>query len=351
MPGPELSVCICTHNRPEDVRLCLDGLRAQTLPADRWEILVIDSASAPGRAAALARLVAGYGAARLIRLDVAGLSLARNAGAAAARAPWIAYLDDDAVPTPDWAAQALAALAGPGPPPALLGGRVLPTWEAPLPAWWPARLRGVLSIVEAAGAGAYRSADLPPGLEPCGANLFVHVATLRAAGGFCPAIGRRGAILLSDEEVHLASRLQAAGHGIRYDSRLVVHHRIAAARLTPGWLLSRLHWQGVSAVLTRRLLGQGGAVWREMPRRLAVAAVCAPVALLPRSSTRLLAWRWRLAYALGFIRGALGGGGRASGADRRAASDPAPDAAGGWPRWRVPAWRGLPSRPIGGTRG
>ncbi|MGH7041789.1 MAG: glycosyltransferase family 2 protein, partial [Acetobacteraceae bacterium] len=308
MPGPELSVCICTHNRPGDVRLCLDALRAQTVPADRWEILVIDSASAPAQALALARVVAGFGAARLVRLDRPGLSLARNAGAAAARTPWIAYLDDDAVAAPDWVEHALAVLAGPAPP-VLLGGRVLPAWQAPLPAWWPAGLRGALSIVEVEGAGAYRRPGLPAGLEPCGANLLVHVPTLRAAGGFSPVIGRRGAALLSDEEVHLAWRLQAAGHAIRYDSRLVVHHRIPSARLTPGWLLARLHGQGMSVVLTRRLLGHGGAVWRDLPRRLAVAALCAPAGLLPCSSTRLLGCRWRLAYALGFIRGALGGPG------------------------------------------
>lgn len=305
MPAPVLTVCICTHDRPDDVARCLEGLRAQTVPASVLDLLVIDSASAPAAAGALRQGAAAFAGVRLLRLDRPGLSRARNAGAAAARTQWIAYLDDDAVPAPDWAERALAALAGPSPP-ALLGGRVLPTWEAPLPGWWPARLRGVLSIVETEGAGEYRGPGLPPGLEPCGANLLVHVPTLHAAGGFCPAIGRRGATLLSDEEVHLAWRLQAAGHVARYDSRLVVHHRIPAARLTPSWLLARLHWQGVSAVRTRRLLGRGGAVWRELPRRLAVAALCAPAGLLPRSSTRLLGCRWRLAYAAGFIHGALG---------------------------------------------
>jgi glucosyl-dolichyl phosphate glucuronosyltransferase len=299
-----LTVCICTHDRPDDVARCLRGLHAQTVPAAVLDRLVVDSASAPAQAAALRQVVGGFPGVRLLRLDRPGLSRARNAGATAARAPWIAYLDDDAVPAPDWAEQALAALAGPAPP-ALLGGRVLPEWEAPLPPWWPARLRGVLSIVEAEGAGDYRGGALPSDLEPCGANLLVHVPSLRAAGGFCAAIGRDGTRLLSDEEVHLAWRLQAAGHAARYDSRLVVHHRIPAARLTPSWLLARLHWQGVSTVRTRRLLGRGGAVWWELPRRLAVAAICAPAGLLPRSSTRLLACRWRLAYALGFIRGAL----------------------------------------------
>jgi hypothetical protein len=59
-------------------------------------------------------------------------------------------------------------------------------------------------------------------------------------------------------------------------------------------------------VLTRRLLGRSGTIWRELPRRLAVATLMAPFALLPRRSTCLLGCRWRLAYAAGFIRGALG---------------------------------------------
>ena len=39
--------------------------------------------------------------------------------------------------------------------------------------------------------------------------------------------------------------------------------------------------------------------------RLAVAALCAPTALVPRRSARLIACRWRLAYAAGFIRAAF----------------------------------------------
>jgi hypothetical protein len=112
--------------------------------------------------------------------------------------------------------------------------------------------------------------------------------------------------LLSDEEVQVAWRLQDAGHSARYDSRIVVEHQIQSSRLTPAWLLSRLYWQGVSTVRTRRQLGRARSVWWELPRRFAVAVACAPTGLLPRSSDRLLAFRWRLAYATGFLRAALG---------------------------------------------
>ncbi|MDE2006661.1 MAG: glycosyltransferase [Rhodospirillales bacterium] len=306
MTLPALSVCVCTHDREEDVRACLAGLRAQTVAPERLEVLLVDSASPPAAAAALAALAALHPGARLVRLDEAGLSRARNAGAGTARAPWIAYLDDDAVPAPDWAAAALAAIAAAPPGTALIGGRILPDWEAPLPAWWPPSLRGTLSIVEHPASGEYGAPGMPPGLAPCGANLLVERGALRAVGGFDPTIGRLGTALLSDEEVHLAHRLRAAGFRLRYAADATVRHRIRAARLTPSWLLTRLYWQGISAVRTRRLLGQHWQVWREVPRRAAVVLLCAPFALAGQDGTAWLPARWRLAYAWGFVGAALG---------------------------------------------
>lgn len=300
-----VTACICTHDRPGYVRDCLDGLARQTADPASFEILVVDSASNPAAAEELVRLVAGHRGVRLIRLEQPGVSRARNAGAAAASGDYVAYIDDDAIPVEDWIERIHAAI-GARPPPALIGGRILPRWEAPLPLWWPPSLRGVLSIIEAQGAGEYGSAALPAGLEPYGANMAVHVRTLLAIGGFGRESGRQGRALLSDEDVQLAWALQDAGHSVRFDSSIVVHHQIQAARLTASWLLSRLYWQGISTVRTRRILGRGHAVWRELPRRLAVALLLAPSAMLPRDSTRLIACRWRLAYACGFIRGALG---------------------------------------------
>jgi glucosyl-dolichyl phosphate glucuronosyltransferase len=225
-------VCICTHDRAGYVGDCLEGLAGQTVARDRFNILLIDSASSPGAAAELTRLADRHGA-RLIRLTQPGVSLARNAGAWAARTGYIAYIDDDAIPAPDWIASILEALAQPGRRPAVIGGRILPKWEAPLPHWWPASLRGVLSIIEHEGAGEYRSPEVPPGLEPYAANMVVHVLSLLAIGGFKGAVGRHGKSLLSDEEVQLAWALQDAGYPARYDSRITVYHQIQARRLAP----------------------------------------------------------------------------------------------------------------------
>ena len=316
----DLTVCICTHDRPRYARDCLEGLRHQTVPRERFEVLLVDSASPEPAREALAALAADHPGTKLLRLHQPGVSIARNAGARAALADHIAYIDDDAIPARDWVETILAALAEPGPRPAVIGGRILPKWEAPLPAWWPPSLRGVLSIIEHEGRGEYRTSAVPSTLEPYAANMVVHVPSLLSGGGFGQGIGRIGGALLSDEEVQLAWRLQDAGLSARHDSRITVFHQIQAARLCPEWLLSRLYWQGASTVLTRGLLRYRRAVWRELPRRLLVAALCAPAALLPRDSTRLLAARWRFAYASGFIRAALGW--RVTEAARRAGTSP-----------------------------
>jgi glycosyltransferase involved in cell wall biosynthesis len=327
----EITVCVCTHDRPSHVRDCLAGLRRQSVGADRFEILLVDSASTAAIASALASLAAAFSV-RLIRVERTGVSAARNAGARAARAPVIAYIDDDAVPAPDWIEAILRALPDDRPRPALLGGRILPDWEQPLPSWWPASLRGVLSIIEHEGQGTYRTAELPPGLEPYAANMVVDVAALLAVGGFDESLGRYGQVLLSDEEVRLAWAMQDTGHRIVYDSRIVVHHRIQAARLHPAWLLRRLYWQGASTVTTRRLTRRAGPVWREVPRRLAVLALLGPAAAVPMASTSLIGLRWRVAYALGFVRAAFGWRAARTAARRSAApgsTRPAPRATSG----------------------
>jgi hypothetical protein len=161
-------------------------------------------------------------------------------------------------------------------------------------------------MVEWEGSGEFRTSEVPDRLEPLGANMVVQRAAMLEVGGFEERLGRRGNLLLSDEEVHLAWKFQQCGKSIRYDGRVVVRHRIQAWRLTPKWLITRLYWQGISTVATRRLLGTPDAIWQELPRRILVSILLAPAALIPKDSTWLLGLRWRLAYAKGFVSMALG---------------------------------------------
>lgn len=304
---PSVTACLVTHNRPHYVRDCLESLRGQTVGTGAFDVIVVDSCGTPETNAALQGLVAGLPNARLLRLDRPGASAARNLGAETSTADYIAYIDDDGFAAPDWIETIQTVAMEREPWPGVIGGKVLPLWEKPLPDWWPESLRGVLSIIEWEGRGEYRTPEVPKGLEPYGVNMVVLREALLKIGGFAERLGRFGGLLLSDEDVQVAWMVQDAGYSARHDSRLLVHHQIQAARLAPEWLLKRLYWQGASTVATRRMLGDARSVWRDLPRRLVVEMLTAPAALLPAHSTKLMAMRWRHAYAQGFTRMALAG--------------------------------------------
>ena len=46
-PEPLVSVVVSTYNRPARLAALLAGLRAQTVGADRFEVVVVDNGSAP----------------------------------------------------------------------------------------------------------------------------------------------------------------------------------------------------------------------------------------------------------------------------------------------------------------
>lgn len=298
-PAPGLAVVVCTHARPGYLAACLQGLAAQQGTAP--QLVVVDSASPPAAAAEIARLAAKAGA-LLVRADRAGLSHARNLGLAISGRTWTAFLDDDAVPAPDWAVRMEEAIAALPDASAALGGRILPHWEGPLPDWWPAALRGVLTIVEWEGRGE-EGRDLPAGVAVYGANMAFRTRALLEIGGFPEELGRVGRRLLSGEEVEVLERLRARGLRVFYDGRVTVRHSIQRERLRPDWLLSRLHWQGATDALRDRRHG----LPRRAPGAVAKLLLQAPLLLWPTASPSLLRARCGAAYNLGYLRGALQG--------------------------------------------
>ena len=83
--NPRVSVVVPTCGRPALLARCLDALERQTLPRAEYEVIVIEDQRRDGPASA------------------------RNRGWRKARAPIVAFTDDDCVPAPDWLEGALAA--------------------------------------------------------------------------------------------------------------------------------------------------------------------------------------------------------------------------------------------------
>ena len=97
------SVIVVSRHRPEALVRCLTALRQLDHPS--FEVVVV---ACPAGAAA----AAGFSC-KLIPFDLPNISVARNLGLAAAAAPLVAFLDDDAVPEPSWLTRLLAPFSHP----------------------------------------------------------------------------------------------------------------------------------------------------------------------------------------------------------------------------------------------
>ena len=96
-----VSIVVPTYRRPEQLARCLQALAELEYPTDRYEVVVVDDGSAEPDATRIASICLEAGA-RLERQARSGPAAARNRGARAARGEFIAFLDDDCAPSPDW---------------------------------------------------------------------------------------------------------------------------------------------------------------------------------------------------------------------------------------------------------
>ncbi|HEX6362166.1 MAG TPA: glycosyltransferase, partial [Albitalea sp.] len=112
--GPRISVVIPTCRRPELLARCLAAVLTQSIARDAYEVVVVDDGHDDATRAAVERLQPAGGAPALRYLRPArgrGPAVARNAGWRAARAPVVAFTDDDTIPDARWLEEGERALA------------------------------------------------------------------------------------------------------------------------------------------------------------------------------------------------------------------------------------------------
>ncbi len=241
--NPAISVIICTHNpRAAYLDRVLEGLRCQTFPLERWELLLIDNASAPSLPASLAP--AWHPAARVIAEPTPGLGSARVCGMAHAVAPLLVFVDDDNVLEPDYLETA-ARIAEEWPRLGVWGGQSIGEFEAPPPAWAEPYL-GYLAL-RTLDEDTWSKIPFDKQTFPFGAGMCVRRNVAEryreiagAQGGQRLALDRKGAHLYGavDLDISLTARDAGLGSGLFTGLRLV--HLIPAARLTEDYFLRLL---------------------------------------------------------------------------------------------------------------
>ncbi|WP_245887885.1 HAD-IIIA family hydrolase [Geodermatophilus tzadiensis] len=262
-----------TIGRPS-LDVLLDALAAAPGPRPAALVVVDDRPEGPP----LAVERPGLPPVRLVRTGGGGPARARNLGWRVARTPWVAFLDDDVVPDPDWYQRLDEDLTGLPADVAGSQGRV----RVPLPAdrrptdW------------ERGTAGLATSSWIT-------ADLAYRRAALAAVGGFDERFPRA-----FREDSDLALRVMDTGGRLVRGQRWITH----PVRPTDRWVSVRVQAGNADDVLMRRLHGPD---WRERadaalgrrPQHLAVTAAAVTALGLAAARRPRAALAAALAWAAG----------------------------------------------------
>jgi GT2 family glycosyltransferase len=221
----EVSVVVPVRNdRGRYLRALLEALERQTLPRERFEILIGDDGSSDGSTEGLET---GDGWIRVLRGEPRNSYAARNRAARAGSAPVIAFVDSDCVPDPTWLEEGLRALEDAD---AAAGGIQFSLPSQPT----------VWSMIDIETTKDHERQVRVANAET--ANLFVRRELYDRVGGFDDTLPEHG-------DFDFAERIVAAGGRLVYAPTAQVEH---PTRDTPRpflrmvWVMNR--WYAVRAV-------------------------------------------------------------------------------------------------------
>ena len=227
--GLLVSVVVSTKDRRAFLAGLLDSLDRQTLPGDRFELVIVDNGSSDDTLATLraAARRTRFRTRVLRREPPGGPARGRNAGWREARADVVAFTDDDCRPAPEWLEEGLRIM-GEGEP-GIVQGRTFPD---------PARI-GYLGPFDTSQRVEWESGVY----ETC--NIFYVREALERAGGFSEDIP-----VPAGEDTEVAWRAKALGYASRFAPEAVVYHAVHPGSLR-GYARRFRQWADVPRVAKR----------------------------------------------------------------------------------------------------
>src|SRR5579871_5097943 len=197
---PRVSVIIPHYNDLTNLARCMGLLRAQTFPASDLEVIVADNNSRCG-IEEVQRVCNGI--ARVIPAPIQGAGAARNAAVEASRGQFLAFIDSDCRPEPQWLERGVAALETAQ----IVGGRVDVDYADP-------RNPTAVEAFERVFAFNFKRYIEQLGFSGTG-NMFVSREIFDRVGGFRDRVA---------EDLDWGQRAVAAGYTFRYEPEAAVSH-------------------------------------------------------------------------------------------------------------------------------
>ncbi len=222
-----IDICICTFNRAEYLRQCVEKLIPQVTTGASI-ITIIDNNSTDNTKEYVNSLKSGNLPVRYFFEPEQGLSHARNKGWQECNHEWIFYIDDDCVPESDVIRNALVCISLYADL-AAIGGPIHPVFSGSPPSWLPdgfGRFEMPFDEFTNIDTGYIR-----------GGCLLVQKKILNEIGGFKTYLGVKGNTLAYGEEIELQDRLRRFGYKIGYAPILKMGHHVRIEKINPGWIL------------------------------------------------------------------------------------------------------------------
>lgn len=247
----QCSVCICAHNpRTEYLTRVLAALQTQTLPFEKWELLLIDNASNSILSAEWD--LSWHPQARHIREEELGLTPARLRAITEAKSELLIFVDDDNVLERDYLETAVE-LSSIWPMLGAWGANIKGEFEREPELWVKPFLR-YLAINELE-SDSWSNDPEHRQAYPCGAGLCVRREVASAYAAECELnpikrlLDRRGASLSSggDNDLVWTTTSLQLGFGKFRDLRLT--HLIPAVRVEEAYLLNLIKSMATSGQL------------------------------------------------------------------------------------------------------
>jgi len=235
----QLSVIICAHDpRADHLERVLEALRGQTLPFCNWELLLVDNASREPLAGRFS--LAWHPQSRHTSEPALGLTCARLCGIARSTGEVLVFVDDDNVLAPNYL-ERTAQIAASHPRLGAWSGNVELEFESPPPGW----VNGYRSFLveRQVEHDVLISGPELAVHEPVGAGLCVRRAVAERyreelqRAEWRRILGRRGANLMSGEDLDLALTAWDLGFTRGQFQALCLRHLIPRDRLTEEYFL------------------------------------------------------------------------------------------------------------------
>lgn len=217
----KISVIIPTYNRSHMICDALDSLCQQDLPADDFEVLVVDNNSKDETKSVVEQYIATHKEhkIRYVFEDRQGDYFARNRGAEEAEGKYLVFTDDDALFDTNYLSTILGLFER-YPEVGAVGTRIDIKWEGGTPANWIKPYEYLLGALSYAPRGYTITTS---GMHLNNGSLAIKRDLYIEVGGNNP--GQIGDYLIGDAEAGLCRKLHKRGIAIAFTDDVAMHHR------------------------------------------------------------------------------------------------------------------------------